>query len=260
MADLQRKGKSLYASTANTFGTGDSETITPASVSGLPTDTEITLTFDRVDSGGAETPDKMERIIGVITGANFVSRVTTGRGADGTDDAAHTSPVVEYIPNAKDMNDKVDWAVVEHGQAGKHSDITASTISASTITASAVTGTNFAASQVTYNVVKPADVDAVTGATPELDLDVNNQFTLTLSEAATLTVENETAGQIFTLEVIQDDSGTEFEVTWMSTVHWGSGTAPTMSTGADEVDLLVFRCTAANVYQGFVVDQDIKAV
>ena len=131
--NLFRKTQSLYASTANTFSTGDSETITPASVSGLPTDTEMTLTFDRVDSSGTETPTKMERIIGVVTGGNFVSRVTTGRGADGSTEQAHTSPVVEYIPNAKDMDDAVDGILVEHTQAGLHKNIaTASDVATAT--------------------------------------------------------------------------------------------------------------------------------
>ena len=120
MADYFRKGKSLFSTTSNTFSTGDGVTITPNSVTGLPTDTEITLTFDRVDSGGTATPTKMERIIGVITGGNFVVRATTGRGADGTTDQAHTSPVVEYIPNAKDMNDLTDGLLVAHAQTGVH--------------------------------------------------------------------------------------------------------------------------------------------
>ncbi len=120
MADYFRKTKSLYASTTSTFGTGTGVTITPNSVSGLPTDTEITLTFDRVDSGGTATPNAMERIIGTISGGNFVVRTSpsTGRGADGTSDAAHTSPVVEYIPNAKDTNDLVDGILTNHAQDG----------------------------------------------------------------------------------------------------------------------------------------------
>lgn len=122
MASYFKKAKSLYASTANTFGTGTSVTITPASVSGLPTDTEITLTFDRVDSSGTATPNAMERIIGTISGGNFVVRTSpsSGRGADGTSDAAHTAPVVEYIYNAKDMNDEVDGILIEHNQDGTH--------------------------------------------------------------------------------------------------------------------------------------------
>ena len=112
---------------------------------------------------------------------------------------------------------------------------------------------------ITAGITKPA-VTTVTGATPGLDLNVGNEFTLTLSEAATIAVTNETVGQVFLLEVIQDGGGTEFAVTWMSTVHWVDGTAPTMSTGADEVDLLGFRVTAADTYQGFVIGQAITTV
>lgn len=122
MADYFRKGKSLFSTTCNTFSSGTSVTITPNSVTGLPTDCEICLTFDRVDSSGTATPTKMERIIGTISGANFAVRTSpsSGRGADGTSDAAHTSPVVEYIPNAKDMNDQIDGILVAHAQTGIH--------------------------------------------------------------------------------------------------------------------------------------------
>ena len=149
--NLFRKTQSLYASTANTFSTGDSETITPASVSGLPTDTEITLTFDRVDSGGTETPTKMERIIGVVTGGNFVSRVTTGRGADGSTEQAHTSPVVEYIPNAKDFNDSIDGLLVEHNQDGTHDDTVVTTLTATqTLTNKTLTSPTLASTGYLY--------------------------------------------------------------------------------------------------------------
>lgn len=111
MADLFRKGKSLYSSTTNSFGTGTGETITPSSVAGLPTDTEIVLTFDRTVTG------KLERIRGHISGGNFV---IDERGVDNTSDTSHTSPTVEYIPNAEDMNDLVDGILVNHTQAGLH--------------------------------------------------------------------------------------------------------------------------------------------
>lgn len=111
MADLFRKGKSLYSSTTNSFGTGTGETITPSSVAGLPTDTELVLTFDRTVTG------KLERIRGHISGGNFV---IDERGVDNTSDTSHTSPTVEYIPNAEDMNDLVDGIRVNHTQAGLH--------------------------------------------------------------------------------------------------------------------------------------------
>ena len=117
---MLRKYKSLYSSTCNTFSTGESVTITPASVTGLPTDTEITLTFDRVDSSGTKTPSKMERIRGNIVGSNFVVS-SGGRAVEGTEQV-HTSPVVEMIWNADDWNDTVDHILTEHNQDGTHKD------------------------------------------------------------------------------------------------------------------------------------------
>jgi hypothetical protein len=114
MANLFRKYKSLYSSTTGSFGTGEAVTITPASVVGLPTDTEITLTFDRLVSG------KMERIKGSISGANFVV-ASGGRGFDGSTEQAHTSPIVEMIWNAKDWNDALDGIDAEHSlETGVH--------------------------------------------------------------------------------------------------------------------------------------------
>lgn len=112
-ANYFRKAKSLYSSTTNSFGTGEAETITPASVSGLPTDTEIVLTFDRTVAG------KLERILGTISGSNFVIS-SGGRGYDSTTEQSHTSPVVEYIPNAADINDLVTGLLVGHSQSGVH--------------------------------------------------------------------------------------------------------------------------------------------
>lgn len=114
-----RKGKSLFSTTLSSgISTGTSDTITPNSVSGLPTDTEITLTIDRVNSSNTATPDKMERITGVVSGGNLVSYT---RGVDGTTEQSHSSgAVVEYIWNADDLNDMVDGILIGHDQNGAH--------------------------------------------------------------------------------------------------------------------------------------------
>lgn len=117
--DKVRKYKSLYSSICNTFAVGEGETITPASVTGLPQDTEITLTFDRVDFAGNKTPAKMERIRGKVVGGNFVIS-QGGRGADGTTEQVHTAPVVEMIWNASDWNDLGEAFLSGHNQDGTH--------------------------------------------------------------------------------------------------------------------------------------------
>lgn len=129
--DLFRKTKSRYSSTANSFGTGTGVTITPNSVSGLPTDTDISLTFDRVDTNGTAVPgNKIETIIGTIVGANFVVKE---RGADGTTEQAHTSPVVETIQGGRDYSDFVDGILAEHTQTGAHDPAVVASMTASSI-------------------------------------------------------------------------------------------------------------------------------
>lgn len=120
MADKFRKTKSNFATTLVTgIGTGTGDTITLNSTTGLPTDTEITLTFNRVTSGGVvNSTSIMERITGTISGATLTSYT---RGVDGTTEQAHAGGVVvEYIPNAADINDQVDGILVGHNQDGTH--------------------------------------------------------------------------------------------------------------------------------------------
>lgn len=114
-----KKGESLFSTTLSaSISTGTGETITPASVVGLPTDTEITLTIDRVDANGNATPAKLERITGTISGGNLTAYT---RGTDGTTEQAHASgAVVEYIWNSQDWNDLVDGILVGHNQDGTH--------------------------------------------------------------------------------------------------------------------------------------------
>lgn len=220
MGDYFRKVKSLYASTTNTFGTGTSVTITPNSVSGLPTDTEITLTFDRVDSSGTETPNAMERIIGTISGGNFVVRTSpsTGRGADGTSDAAHTSPVVEYIPNAKDMNDAIDGILVEHNQDGTHKTPVVTLTGTQTLTNKRIT----------------SRVGTVTShATPTINTDNVDLFTITaLATAITSMTTNlsgtPTNGQKLIIRI--KDDGTARGITWGASFASRGATLPTTTT------------------------------
>lgn len=114
-----KKGESLFSTTLSaSISTGTGETITLASVTGLPTDTEITITIDRVDSNGNATPAKLERITGTISGSNLTSYT---RGTDGTTEQSHSSgAVVEYIWNSQDWNDLIDGILVGHNQDGTH--------------------------------------------------------------------------------------------------------------------------------------------
>lgn len=166
--DKLKKYKSLFSTTLSVgIGTGTSDTITPSTVVGLPTDTAITLTIDRVDSGGTATPSKLERITGVVSGGNLTSYV---RAKDSTTEQAHTGgAVIEMVWNAQDWNDMVDWALVGHNQDGSHgassivaSNISASAITAGTISSSAVRAGTINASAVTSGTINASAVTAGT--------------------------------------------------------------------------------------------------
>lgn len=160
-ANMLRKAKSLFSTTLNSgIGTGTSDTITPNSVTGLPTDTEITLTFDRVSSSGAETPSKMERITGTISGGNLTSYT---RGIDGSTVQSHSAgAVIEYIWNADDWNDHIDHHLVEHNDDGTH-DVAAMIIGGSVLDEDDM-ASNSATKLATQQSIK-AYVDAAGGGT-----------------------------------------------------------------------------------------------
>jgi len=116
--DKFRKQTSNFSTTLGA-GISDSDTtISLSSTTGLPTDTAVTLTIDRVDSNGVSTPAKVERITGVVSGTDIV---TSLRGEDGTTPAAHDAgAVVEVIWDAETWNDTIDGVLVEHDQDGTH--------------------------------------------------------------------------------------------------------------------------------------------
>lgn len=134
ITDKFRKGKSNYAATLSVgIGTGTGDTITLSSAAGLPTDTEITLTFNRVDSdGNVNATNLMERITGTISGSTLTEYT---RGVDNTTEQAHgAGTVVEYIWNGTDLNDITDGILVEHGQDGTHAATIVKTTVAQTLT------------------------------------------------------------------------------------------------------------------------------
>jgi hypothetical protein len=247
MADYFRKYKSNYSSTSNSFSTGSGETITPASVSGLPTDTEITLTFDRVDGAGASLGTKVERVIGTISGANFVTRTSpaSGRAADSTTEQAHTSPVVEMIWNAKDWNDLIDGVLVQHTQAGLHKAITTSQVTASWVVASVVSSSRVVASNITACQITGSSrfVQAYglydngnSGSAATVNWLNGDRQLITISASTTLSWSNAQSGQIMTLIMKENTTG-NYSIT-LPTGKWPSGTATTWGTASASINTL----------------------
>ena len=93
-------------------------------------------------------------------------------------------------------------------------------------------------------------------STVTFDLNVANTHTVTLGDNRTLAISNETAGQKFIINLVQDVTGSR-TVTWFSTIKWAGGSAPTLTTTANKADSFGFLCTGTDAYYGFVIGQNI---
>lgn len=88
-----------------------------------------------------------------------------------------------------------------------------------------------------------------------------NSFSHTLTENTTFTFSNPPASGIayaFSLEIIQDASGSGFTVTWPTSVDFPAATAPTLTADADAVDVFVFTTRDGGAtWYGFTAGQAI---
>ena len=95
------------------------------------------------------------------------------------------------------------------------------------------------------------------------DLDTSNVFSGTLSAASTLTTSNGDVGQRFLVRLKQDGTGGRTVGTWFGNrVSWPGGSAPTLSSSANLVDLFGFLVTSGTAptlyYDGFTIATGIQ--
>jgi hypothetical protein len=122
-------------------------------------------------------------------------------------------------------------------------------------TAAVLSGNTFTGKNTFTSTVQTV-TNATDGATVTFDLSAGNIHTVTLGGNRTLAISNETAGQVFVVKLIQDGTGSR-TVTWFSTINWADATAPTLTTTASKADVFGFICTAADVYDGFIIGQNL---
>lgn len=100
---------------------------------------------------------------------------------------------------------------------------------------------------------------AASGATNTLpDVTVATIHNITLTANCTLTFPTAGAGKSFMVSLKQDATGGR-TVTWPSTVvKWPGGTAPTLTTTANAIDVVSFLCVDGTNWYGFIAGKDIK--
>jgi hypothetical protein len=100
------------------------------------------------------------------------------------------------------------------------------------------------------------------GTTAAIDLNDGTLFTLTLGHnVGTFNWTNPAASgyaSSFVLQVTQDGTGSR-TIAWPASVDWAAATAPTLSTGAADVDIFVFYTVdGGTIYYGFTAGLDMS--
>lgn len=116
-------------------------------------------------------------------------------------------------------------------------------------------GTNWVNSNAGVNVVSTL----TDGTTITIDWSLGNIFNVTLGGDRGFAFSNLTVGQCIIVHVKQDGTGTRL-LGYPSSVKWGGGSAPTLTTTPGRTDTLGFECKTAGgtpaVY-GRVLDLDV---
>lgn len=103
-------------------------------------------------------------------------------------------------------------------------------------------------------------VDLTDEGTIDLDLALgaNRKFRVTIAGDRTLTFSNPLIGQVFTLRVKQDATGTR-TIIWPSGITWPGGSAPDQPKVANKTDSYIFICTSATTptYDGYVLGNEM---
>jgi hypothetical protein len=100
----------------------------------------------------------------------------------------------------------------------------------------------------------------ISSGTLVIDLDVANVFTVSLNaNITTLTINNtrSTSNTCSGFTIIFTADGTQRTITWPGSVKWPGGTAPTMTSTNNKVDVLSFTTTNnGTTWYGFVGGQN----
>jgi len=99
-------------------------------------------------------------------------------------------------------------------------------------------------------------VDVTDTAIITLDISVSEIQTILLGGNRTLSVIRAKVGEVFLVSLTQDSVGSR-TVTWFDTIRWAGGIVPTLTTTADKRDTFGFICMGSNLYDGFIIGQDI---
>ena len=112
------------------------------------------------------------------------------------------------------------------------------------------------------NGIQEESTALTSGTSVTLNIRDGSVYTITLAHnIGTFTWSNPAGSgysSSFVLKVTQDGTGNR-TISWPASVDWAGGTAPTLSTGANDVDVFVFfTVDGGTTYYGFTAGQDMS--
>jgi len=204
---------------------GTTTTIPLVSTTGLPTDTAVQITIDRVDANGTATPAKKEVVTGVVSGTNLINCI---RGVEGTAQAHSAGAVVEVMLTAAQWNSMIDGHLGSFNQDGTPKNIQ--------------TTASFTPSGAGTTTINPSTAKINTITMP--------------AATQTIAITGDVEGQVFIIDIINNAS--QGALTWFSGISWVDGIVPTLTGTNGKRDSFGFRVlTAGSAYIGYVLGQNI---
>lgn len=231
----------MTAYTKTTWANGD--TITQAALANLETQ------YDDVFTGGAFTGLISVTVSSAValtvanTGTNYGFQVDTSTASSATglkvkSAAAAGGLAVSVISSGTDEN------------------LTLNAKGAGTITLGSVsTGQIVLATKTSLlgTYTTPQSYTPAGAATSTMLLNSSDVHFITMPAGnITIALSGPTTGQSFVIRILQDSVGSR-TVTWFSTIRWAGGSAPTLTTTANKVDVIGFLCTGGGTYDGAVL-------
>lgn len=186
---------------------------------------------NRIDANGNEKSASDREFI-KFTGVSGNTLTGLTRNADGgTSDQDHAvGSIVEFVADVVWAQSLVDVIETEHNSDGTHGNVTTASLS------------------TTGEAYFDAEVDnGNSGTEKTIDWTAGNKQKITLTDNCTFTFTAPSGVCNLILKVVQDGTGSR-TITWPSSVKWVSGTAPTLSTSANAIDIVSFYYDGTNYF------------
>jgi hypothetical protein len=172
----------------------------------------------------------------VAGNGNITYSLATGNGC--VTDNGNSYPI-EIFPNASNVND-INSGNNTVGTFDNTGDWTFGI---------AGTGGTVGVNEQYYSVFASSTANA---SNTTINWNNSNVQELKLTTSTTISFTNRQAGARYILTLLQDSTGSR-TVTWPSYIQWASGTAPTLTTTVNKMDIITFVCAAVsstNCYAG----------